>query len=81
MGVLLYLGPSKTHILLLAEHEKELCSGFNKIKQAHFGYNIVTGAGKRVFILLGPILILYLAHTGIPNYKMLRVHGQILITW
>lgn len=31
---------------------KELCSGFNKIKQAHFGYNIVARAGKRVLSFL-----------------------------
>lgn len=31
---------------------KELCSGFNKIKQAHFGYNTVARAGKRVLSFL-----------------------------
>lgn len=31
---------------------KELRSGFNKIKQAHFGYNIVARTGRRVLFFL-----------------------------
>ena len=77
MGVLLYLGPSKTHILPLAKHEKNYALALTRLSKPTLDTTLWLRQA-RGFILPGPILILYLPHTGIPNYKVLRVHGQIL---